>query len=96
MSNRLPSAFRYQRFGNDELPTHLLKLAKARASAAIIGLRYKTEALKYRPNRNTVYLSDNDGVAVDRWRVAVMRVFELVARHFAFDDAGIGTGAARR
>jgi hypothetical protein len=51
---------------------------------------------KGRASPNTVYLSDNDGVAVDDWRVAVMRVFELVARHFAFDDAGIGTGAARR
>jgi hypothetical protein len=31
---------------------------------------------------------------VDRWRVAVLGVFELVARHLAFDDARIGAGAA--
>ena len=32
---------------------------------------------------------------MDRWRVAVMEVFELVARHFAFDDPGIGAMAAQ-
>ncbi len=33
-------------------------------------------------------------MAVDRWGVAVAGVFELVARHFAFDDAGIGARSA--
>ena len=31
---------------------------------------------------------------MDRWRVAVVGVFELVARHFSFDDPRIGAGAA--
>jgi hypothetical protein len=35
-------------------------------------------------------------VTVDRLRVAVMGVFELVARHFAFDDSGIGARTADR
>ena len=33
-------------------------------------------------------------MAVDRWRVAVVGVFELVARHLAFHDARIGAAAA--
>lgn len=34
-------------------------------------------------------------MAVQRWGVAVVGVFELVARHFAFDDPGVGARAAR-
>ena len=40
-------------------------------------------------------LNDADS-AVDRCRVAVVGVFELVARHFAFDDARVGARAAPR
>lgn len=32
-------------------------------------------------------------MAANCWRVAVVGVFELVARHFAFDDAGVGARA---
>jgi hypothetical protein len=34
-ADRLPWAFGYQRFGNDQLPAHLLELAKARANSAV-------------------------------------------------------------
>jgi hypothetical protein len=43
---------------------------------------------------NTVYLRSDGDSAVDRWRVAVVGVFELVARHLAFDDARIGARVA--
>ncbi len=49
-----------------------------------------------RARPDAVYLRGDDWVAVDRWHVAVVGVFELVARHFAFDDPGICAGAARR
>jgi hypothetical protein len=35
-------------------------------------------------------------LSVDRWCVAVVGVFELVVRHFAFDDARVDAGAAPR
>ena len=35
-------------------------------------------------------------MAIDGWGVAVVAVFELVARHFAFDDARVGARAAPR
>ena len=50
----------------------------------------------YGPTSNTVYLRGYNGAAVDRWRVAVVGVFELVARHLAFHYSRIGAGAARR
>jgi hypothetical protein len=43
---------------------------------------------------NTVYLRSDDWVTVDPRRVAVVRAFELVVRHFAFDHTGIGAGTA--
>ena len=46
------------------------------------------------PRVNTVYLMSDADSAVDRWRVAMVGVFELVARHLAFDDAWVGTRAA--
>jgi hypothetical protein len=36
------------------------------------------------------------GRRFDRWRVAVVGVFELVARHLAFHHSRISAGAARR
>lgn len=45
------------------------------------------------PSPNTVYLRSDGDSAVDRWRVAVVGVFELVVRHFAFDDTWIGARA---
>jgi len=44
---------------------------------------------------NTVYLRGHDWAAVQRWGVAVVGVFELVVRHFAFDDSRVGARAAR-
>ena len=49
------------------------------------------------PNRlspNTVYLRGHDWAAVQRWGVAVVGVFELVAGHLSFDDARVGAWAA--
>jgi len=46
-------------------------------------------------SRNTVYLRGHDWAAVQRWGVAVVGVFELVVRHFAFDDSRVGARAAR-
>jgi hypothetical protein len=65
--------------------------------------------LRRRPRHDIKYLSElhdchsitrnslraDDGATVDRWRVAVMGVFELVARHFAFDDPGLARGRRR-
>ena len=34
-------------------------------------------------------------MAVDGWRIAVVGVFELVVRHFAFDDSRVDARAAR-
>ena len=39
-------------------------------------------------------LRGEDWAAVDCWRVAVVGVFELIARHLAFHDAQIGATAA--
>ena len=41
-------------------------------------------------------LKDDRRMAIDGWGVAVVAVFELVARHFAFDDARVGARAAPR
>lgn len=43
---------------------------------------------------NTVYLRGNGWVVGDDGRVAVVRVFDLVDRHFSFDYARVGAGAA--
>ena len=51
-------------------------------------------ACKIEARANTVYLRSDGDSAVDRWRVAVVGVFELVARHLAFDDARIGARVA--
>ena len=45
------------------------------------------------PSPNIVYLRADNWVAFDRGCVAVVGVFELVARHFAFDHAWVGAGA---
>jgi len=49
--------------------------------------RVRTARRKSRARPNTVYLRGHDWAAVQRWGVAVVGVFELVVRHFAFDDS---------
>ena len=44
---------------------------------------------------NTVYLSrERRGFPADEWCAAVVRVFDLVDGHFAFDDSGVGAVGA--
>jgi len=57
--------------------------------------RVRTARRKSRARPNTVYLRGHDWAAVQRWGVAVVGVFELVVRHFAFDDSRVGARAAR-
>src|SRR6478609_10639908 len=67
----LPWAFGYQRFDNDQLPAHLLELAKARANSAVRAADF-----------SAVYLGAETTI---RWLDAAINAgsaIEILAKHY--------------